>query len=88
LRFSASGEGAWAEDLQGDDPGWCFVDIQRSINVSDPEIDMNRAIERAPRVRMWRLVEALKRLGPGIFAMETPRRSVDRELEEFSSPWD
>jgi hypothetical protein len=49
---------------------------------------MNRVIERAPRVRMRRLVDALRRLGPGIFAMETPRRSVGRELEEFSSPWD
>jgi hypothetical protein len=64
------------------------VDIQRLINVSDPEMDMNRVIERAPRVRMRRLVDALRRLGPGIFAMETPRRSVGRELEEFSSPWD
>ena len=64
------------------------MDIQRSINVSDPEMDMNRAVERAPRVRMWRLVEALRWLTPGIYAMETPRRSVDRELEQFSSPWD
>jgi hypothetical protein len=64
------------------------VDIQRAINVSDPEMDMNRAVERAPRERMWRLVAALRRLTPGIYAMETPRRSVDRELEQFSSPWD
>ena len=83
-----SGGGAGAEDLQGGDPGWCFVDIQRAINVSDPEMDMNRAVGRAPRERMWRLVAALRRLTPGIYAMETPRRSVDRELEQFSSPWD
>ena len=49
---------------------------------------MNRAVGRAPRERMWRLVAALRRLTPGIYAMETPRRSVDRELEQFSSPWD
>jgi hypothetical protein len=64
------------------------VDVQRSLNVSDPEMDMNRAVGRLPRVRMWRLVAALRWLSPGIYAMETPRRSVDRELEEFSSPWE
>lgn len=82
------GAGAGAEDLQGDDPGWCFVDTQRLINISDPEMDMNRAVGRPPRVRMSRLVAALRWLAPGIYTMETPRRSVDRELEQFSSPWD
>lgn len=87
--FSASsGGGAGAEDLQGGDPGRCFVDTQRLINVSDPEMDMNRAVRLAPRVKMSRLVAALRWLAPGIYAMETPRRSVDRELEQFSSPWD
>ena len=76
------------EDLQGDDPRWCLVDIQRLINVSDPEMDMNRAVGRGPRVRMSRLVAALRWLAPGLYAMETPRRSVDRELEQFSSPWE
>ncbi len=85
---TASGEGAGAEDLQGDDPGWCFVDVQRLTSVSDPEMDMNRIAGRVPRVRMSRLAAALRWFAPGIYAMETPRRSVDRELEEFSSPWD
>ncbi|MFZ1122920.1 MAG: hypothetical protein WB580_02855 [Candidatus Binataceae bacterium] len=49
---------------------------------------MNRAVGRPPRVRMSRLVAALRWLAPGIYTMETPRRSVDRELEQFSSPWD
>jgi hypothetical protein len=49
---------------------------------------MNRAVERTPRVRMRRLVAALRWLTPAIYGMETPRRSVDRELEQFSSPWD
>ncbi|MGZ3512265.1 MAG: hypothetical protein ACXU9H_08950 [Candidatus Binataceae bacterium] len=48
---------------------------------------MNRAVGRTPRVNVSRLVAALRWLAPGIYAMETPRRSVDRELEEFSSPW-
>jgi len=58
------------------------------ISVSDPEIDMNRAVGRRLRVGIWRLTAALRWLAPGIYAMETPRRSVDRELEQFSSPWD
>jgi hypothetical protein len=64
------------------------VDAERLINVSDPEMDMNRAVGREPRARGWRLVAALRWLTPGIYAMETPRRSVDRELEQFSSPWE
>jgi hypothetical protein len=82
----AGGRGA-AEDLQGGDPGWCFVDTHQLTSVSDPEIDMNRIVGRAPRVKM-RLVAALRWLAPGVYGMESPRRSVDRELEQFSSPWD
>jgi hypothetical protein len=51
-------------------------------------MDMNRAIARAPSVVMWRLIAALRWLAPGIYGMQTPRRSVDRELEQFSSPWE
>jgi hypothetical protein len=64
------------------------VNAQRLINVSDPEMDMNRAAGRSPHARMWRLVAAIRWLTPGIYGMETPRRSVDRELEQFSSPWE
>lgn len=85
---SLGGEAVGAEDLQGDDPGRCFVDAQRLANVSDPEMDMNRAVGRAPRVGTSRLVAALRWLAPGIYTLQTPRRSVDRELDEFSSPWD
>jgi len=49
---------------------------------------MTRVVGHGPRVRMWRLVTALRWLMPGVYAMETPRRSVDRELEQFSSPWE
>lgn len=87
LRFCRSGGQGLAEDLQGGDPGWCFVNVQLLASVSDPEMDMNRAVGRTPRVNVSRLVAALRWLAPGIYAMETPRRSVDRELEEFSSPW-
>jgi hypothetical protein len=49
---------------------------------------MNRAVAYRPRVRMRRLVAAFRWLTPGLYTMETPRRSVDRELEQFSSPWE
>ena len=65
-----------------------MVDAQSFISVADPEMDMNRVVGRGPRVRMSRLVAALRWLTPGIYTMETPRRSVDRELEQFSSPWE
>ncbi|HTQ23189.1 MAG TPA: hypothetical protein VMI09_00730 [Candidatus Binataceae bacterium] len=49
---------------------------------------MNRAVGRAPRVGTSRLAAALRWLAPGVYTLQTPRRSVDRELDEFSSPWD
>lgn len=51
-------------------------------------MDMNRAVERAPRGGSSRLAAALKWLALGVYTLQTPRRSVDRELDEFSSPWD
>jgi hypothetical protein len=64
------------------------VNGKRAISISDPEMDMNRAVEGEPRPRMWRLAAALRWLTPGMYTMDTPRRSVDREVEQFSSPWD
>jgi hypothetical protein len=57
------------------------------VGFSDPEIDMDRAVRDAARFGMWRLIAALKRLNPGFFAVVSPRRSVDRELQEVLSPW-
>lgn len=59
------------------------------INVYDPEMDMNRAIGLRARAKMSHMVAAaLRWLAPRSFGVATPRRSVDRELEQFSSPWD
>lgn len=88
IAFVRWGAGAGAEDLQGDDLGWCFVDAQQLNSFSDSEMDMARVVGREPRVRMWRLITAVRWLRPGIYAMKPPRRSVDRELEQFSSPWE
>lgn len=61
---------------------------ERTVNVSEPEMDMNRAVAQRSRFGMWRLFGVLEWLSPRIYAIENPRRSVDRELEEFSSPWE
>jgi hypothetical protein len=54
--------------------------------VSDPDMDMNRVVGRpgvGQNVRM--IAAALRWFAPGLNGTETPRRSVDRELEQFSS---
>jgi hypothetical protein len=52
----------------------------------DPDIDMKRAMDQREWVRMLRMIAAtLRRFAPGFYVIETPRRSVDRELEQFSS---
>jgi hypothetical protein len=65
------------------------VNAEPLISVYDPEMDMNRAVGFQARVKMSLVVTAtLRWLAPGLFGIETPRRSVDRELEQFSSPWE
>jgi hypothetical protein len=59
------------------------------IRVSDPEMDMDRTVGRPAQVKMPRVFAAAqrwfapRRLTPSL--LETPRRSVARELEPFSS---
>jgi hypothetical protein len=80
------------------------VNTEVLIRVSDAEMDMNRDVGRQPRPKMWGAVAAaLSWLAPRSTAevrsrasrsIETPRRSVDRQLEpfrdleRFSSPWE
>jgi hypothetical protein len=53
--------------------------------IRDPEMDMDRVVGRRGRVKMLRVIAAaLRWFAPGLYAMETPRRSVDREREQFS----
>lgn len=63
------------------------MDAQRIINdsISEPDMDMNRAA--GARVRGWRLM-ALRWFRPALHMIETPRRSVDRELQEYTGSWD
>jgi hypothetical protein len=57
--------------------------------IRDPEMDMDRGVGRRERVKMLRVIAAaLRGFAPGLSGIETPRRSVDREREQFSSPWE
>jgi hypothetical protein len=53
----------------------------RADNVHEPEIDMNR-LSQQPRQggsKVRRLLTSILRFSPGIYAIGTPRRSIDRE---------
>ena len=68
----------------------CFVNIEPLTRVSDAEMDMNRAVARGSKMSGM-VAAALSWLAPRSTAlrqpvsksMETPRRSVDRQLEQF-----
>jgi hypothetical protein len=54
--------------------------------ISDPDMDMNRVVGRPGSVKMLRMIAAaLRWFAPGLYGTESPRRSVDHELEQFSS---
>ena len=56
--------------------------------IRDPDMDMDRVVDRGGWVKMLRMIAAaLRCFAPGLYGIETPRRSVDREREQFSSPW-
>jgi len=50
-------------------------------------MDMDRVVRDAGIFGISWLIAALKRLNPSFFAVERPKRSVDRELQEILSPW-
>ena len=55
--------------------------------VYDPEMDMNRTVEFHSRVKVLLVVAAaLRWLAPRLCRIETPRRSVDRELGQSPLP--
>jgi len=60
--------------------------MNAELLIRDPEMDMKRAVGRRKWVRMLRMIAAaLRRFAPALYGIETPRRSMDRELEQFSS---
>ena len=64
-----------------------FVNAEPLISVFDSEMDMNRAVGIQGFKLSQVVAAALRWLAPGLYGIQTPRRSVDRELEQFSSPW-
>ncbi len=55
------------------------------VSVYEPEIDMNRRrLHRAPVGRIKRLFNTLHRFHAGRIALGKPRRSIDREMQEYS----
>jgi hypothetical protein len=55
-----------------------------SVFVYEPEIDMNRRHGRPPVGLMKRLFGSLQRLRTGDYDFGTPRRSIDRQQQEYS----
>lgn len=54
------------------------------VAVSEPDIDMNRANPTVARAGIWRLIRAVSWFKPSLYLIDSPRRSVDRELQEHS----
>lgn len=63
------------------------MDEQRTTNVaiSEPDIDMNRRQQPASEIGIWRLIRGVRWFRPSLYLIDSPRRSVDRELQESSS---
>jgi hypothetical protein len=54
------------------------------VSVDDPEIDMNRRRLRSAPIGLFkRVFESLQSLRPGRGAFGPPRRSIDRETQEY-----
>jgi hypothetical protein len=63
------------------------VTAEPPTSFQDPDMDMNRAIGFWAQVKMSQFFAAILRcVAPGLYRPVTPRRSVDRELEQFSPP--
>jgi hypothetical protein len=54
------------------------------ISVYEPEIDMNRPLRRAPAGPMKRFLKSMRWLRTGSRNLGKPRRSIDREQQEYS----
>jgi hypothetical protein len=55
----------------------------RANDVHEAEIDMNRPLTQRRRggSKVRRLITSILRFSPGIYAIGTPRRSIDREQQ-------
>jgi hypothetical protein len=63
------------------------VTAEPPTSFQDPDMDMTQAIGLWAQVKMSQFFAAILRcVAPGLYRPVTPRRSVDRELEQFSPP--
>jgi hypothetical protein len=54
------------------------------VSVREPEMDMNKRVVHAPAGRMKRLISTLLWPRSGGHDIGKPRRSIDREQQEYS----
>jgi hypothetical protein len=55
--------------------------------VYEPDLDMTRVITRLSRGRFRRLLSSIFRNSQGLHKIDAPRRSVDREHQEYSADY-
>ena len=67
--------------------GESTVVAEQFESFSDPEMDMNRAVRAAENSGIYRFIATLRRFSPGFFTVQSPKRSVDRAVQEFSASW-
>ena len=60
------------------------MESNSKVSVYEPEMDMSRRLGLAPAGRIKRLFTTLLWLRSGGYDIGTPRRSVDREQQEYS----
>ena len=54
------------------------------VSIYEPEMDMNRRLKHAPAGVVKRLFNSLQWLRTGGYDLGKPRRSIDREQQEYS----
>jgi hypothetical protein len=63
--------------------------IKLTSSVSEPELDMNRRrMQVVAAGRMRRLISTILGYQGGVYSMGTPRRSIDRELQQYSPSYE
>jgi hypothetical protein len=62
--------------------------VKKRKIVCEPELDMNRADGAAQGGKMRRLLQTILSLQAEAHMMGTPRRSIDREQQEFTPAYE
>ena len=61
-----------------------MASIRIISSVCEPDMDMNRRRDRVPVGRVRRLIGTLMGYPPSLYMMGTPRRSIDREQQQYA----